>query len=63
MTMTIQMLAAGLFAGLALLGLGATIGNQRSTQEAGLSPFALALKGAGLITLTWTLYQFIKSHA
>lgn len=61
--MTLQALAAGLFAGLALLGLGTTIGNQRSTREAGLNPLALVLKGAGLATLTFTLYHFIKSHS
>lgn len=61
--MTIQTLAAGLFAGLSLLGLGAAIGNQRANREAGLDPLALLLKGAGLATLTFTLYHFIKSHS
>lgn len=60
--MTVQMLGAGLFAGLALLGLGTAIGNQRSTQEAGLSPFAMLLKAAGLAVLTLTLYRYGRSH-
>lgn len=61
--MTIQMLAAGLFAGMALLGLGTSIGNQRANREAGLHPLALLLKGAGLATLTVTVYHFIRSHS
>lgn len=61
--MTIQMLAAGLFAGMALLGLGTSIGNQRANREAGLHPLALLLKGVGLATLTVTVYHFIKSHS
>lgn len=61
--MTIQMLAAGLFAGLSLLGLGAVMDDQRANREAGLSPLALLLKGAGLATLTVTLYHFIRSHS
>ncbi|MBK8693917.1 MAG: hypothetical protein IPN17_16920 [Deltaproteobacteria bacterium] len=61
--MTIQMLAAGLFAGMALLGLGTSIGNQRANREAGLHPLALLLKGAGLATLSLTVYHFIKSHS
>lgn len=61
--MTIQTLAAGLFAGLSLLGLGTVIGNQRANREAGLDPLALLLKGLGLLTLTVTLYHFIKSHS
>ena len=61
--MTLQMLAAGLFAGCALLGLGTSIGNQRRNREAGLVPVALLLKGAGLVTLTFTLYHFIRSHS
>lgn len=62
MPMTVQMLGAGLFAGLALLGLGTAIGNQRSTQDAGLSPFAMLLKAAGLAVLTLTLYRYGRSH-
>lgn len=61
--MTIQTLAAGLFAGLSLLGLGTVMANQRANREAGLDPLALLLKGAGLLTLTFTLYHFIKSHS
>lgn len=61
--MPIQTLAAGLFAGLALLGLGTAIGNQRANREAGLDPLALLLKGAGLAILTFTLYRFIKTHS
>ncbi len=62
MPMTVQMLAAGLFAGLALLGLGTAIGNQRSTHDAGLSPFAMLIKAAGLATLTLTLYHYGRTH-
>lgn len=61
--MPIQALAAGLFLGLALLGLGASIGNQRANREAGLDPVALLLKGGGLAVLTFTLYHFIRSHS
>jgi hypothetical protein len=61
--MPIQTLAAGLFAGLSLLGLGTVIGNQRANREAGLDPLSLLLKGAGLCVLTFTLYRFIKTHS
>jgi hypothetical protein len=61
--MTIQMLAAGLFAAWRCWALGTSIGNQRANREAGLHPLALLLKGAGLATLSLTVYHFIKSHS
>ncbi|MBL8602749.1 MAG: hypothetical protein JNK72_12575 [Myxococcales bacterium] len=57
---TLPQLAAGLFAGLALLGFGAAIGNNRDAREGGMEPVSLLIKAAGLGLLTYTLYRFVK---
>ncbi len=58
--MTIQMLVAGLLAGLCLLGFGAAVGNSRGAQEGGMQPLSLLLKLGGLALLTWTLYRHLR---
>lgn len=60
--MTIQLLWIGLVVGLALLGFGTMVGNNRSAREGGMEPLSLLLKAAGIGVLTYTLYRHLKGN-
>lgn len=57
--LTLNYLAGMLFLGLALLGFGTALGNQRSVGDAGLAVVPLVFKGAGLAVLSYALYRFV----
>lgn len=59
---TVNFLAGMLFCGLALLGFGTVMGNQKSFGDAGLAVVPLLFKGAGLAVLSYAMYRFVQSR-
>lgn len=59
---TVRQLLGVFLAGLALLGFGVHLGQQRAANERGMYPIAMALKGAGLALLSWALWRHVRAN-